>query len=88
MPGPTFEETQALPQGLQAKKSFGGASGGSNAKITMVLFLGGCTFTEIAALRFLSQQLEGQRDYVIATTKLINGKTLLESVYENVDGKI
>jgi len=53
----------------------------------LVFFLGGCTFTEIAAIRFLEKQSEG-RDFIIATTKLINGNSLLESVTENVDSKL
>ena len=93
---------------------------GSAPKVTIVFFLGGCTFTEIAALRFLSDQGDstlvetrawvvrswtltlptlgnrclprhalpaGQRDYIVATTKLINGNTLLESIIESVENK-
>ena len=29
----------------------------------------------------------GQRDYIVATTKLINGNTLLDSIVENVENK-
>ena len=63
--------------------------GNTNAqsKVTLVFFLGGCTFTEISAIRFLESQSEG-RDYLIATTKLINGNSLLESAMENIDGKL
>ncbi|WVR08192.1 hypothetical protein IAU60_005238 [Kwoniella sp. DSM 27419] len=46
---------------------------------TVVFFLGGCTFTEIAALRWLSKQAVG-RKFLIATTGIINGNTLLESL--------
>jgi len=84
LPGPTFEEQQILPVGLQPKKGFGAEN---RSKVTLVFFLGGCTFTEISAIRFLGQQAEG-RDYIIATTKLINGNTLLESVLENIDNKL
>jgi len=47
----------------------------------MVFFVGGCTFTEISAIRFLSQKSE-EYDFLVGTTKLINGNTILESVYE------
>lgn len=78
LPGPTFEETQTLPSGVQQKMV-----GGRNP-VTLVFFIGGCTFTEISALRFLSQQEEGQgrRDYLIGTTKLINGDSLLGTLFE------
>lgn len=40
----------------------------------MVFFLGGCTFTEISALRWMSKQTKG-RHFLIATTGIINGNT-------------
>ncbi|KAK4687121.1 vacuolar protein sorting-associated protein 33A, partial [Tremellales sp. Uapishka_1] len=45
---------------------------------TVVFFLGGCTFTEIAALRWMSKQTKGRR-FLIATTGIINGSSLVES---------
>eukprot|EP01102_Stenamoeba_stenopodia_P011988 TRINITY_DN372_c0_g1_i1.p1 TRINITY_DN372_c0_g1~~TRINITY_DN372_c0_g1_i1.p1 ORF type:complete len:619 (+),score=176.59 TRINITY_DN372_c0_g1_i1:181-2037(+) len=75
LPGPAFEEIQQLPAGAQEAP-------GQRNPVTLVFFIGGCTFTEISALRFLSQQEEGRRDYVIATTKLINGDTLLQTLFE------
>lgn len=53
---------------------------GSNAKstgTTLVFFLGGCTSTEISALRWMSKL--GGRRFVVATTGVVNGSTLLES---------
>ncbi|CAG2204838.1 VPS33A [Mytilus edulis] len=49
-------------------------------KITLVFFLGGVTYAEIAALRFLAQQDDGGTDYVIATTSILSGETLLNQV--------
>ncbi len=46
LPGPTVEESQSLP--TQAPK-------GTNP-VTLVFFIGGITFAEIAALRWLSKQ--------------------------------
>eukprot|EP00004_Rigifila_ramosa_P013978 TRINITY_DN3139_c0_g1_i1.p1 TRINITY_DN3139_c0_g1~~TRINITY_DN3139_c0_g1_i1.p1 ORF type:complete len:315 (-),score=91.80 TRINITY_DN3139_c0_g1_i1:21-965(-) len=88
LPGPVFEERQQLPAGVQ-DFSVAGTSASSAAadsqpkrrKIVLVYFIGGVTFAEISAIRFLSQlpQEDGQQfDYVIATTKLINGDSLLE----------
>jgi len=81
VPGPTTEETQPLPSALYQADANTSAT---RKPITLVFFIGGITFTEIAALRWISQQ-EGQyRDIVVATTKLINGNSILSSVVENL----
>jgi hypothetical protein len=59
-----------------------GSLGSQHKKTTIVFFLGGCTYTEVSAIRFLAQQDEGVRDYLVATTQMINGNTLLESVVQ------
>uniref|UniRef100_A0A671G4E9 VPS33A core subunit of CORVET and HOPS complexes n=1 Tax=Rhinolophus ferrumequinum TaxID=59479 RepID=A0A671G4E9_RHIFE len=76
LPGPHFEERQPLPTGLQKKRQPG------ENRVTLIFFLGGVTFAEIAALRFLSQLEDGGTEYVIATTKLMNGASWLESLME------
>ncbi|KAK7604487.1 hypothetical protein V9T40_005673 [Parthenolecanium corni] len=53
-----------------------------SAKVVLVFFIGGCTYAEIAALRFLSQQEESNAEFVIATTKIINGNTFIKSLME------
>jgi len=73
--GPAFRARQTLPRGLATQETK------SNSKVFMILFIGGCTFTEIAAIRFLSQKME-EYDFLIGTTKLVNGNTILESVFE------
>ncbi|KAJ1561754.1 hypothetical protein HK096_003449 [Nowakowskiella sp. JEL0078] len=80
LPGPSFEETQKPPpNGWLAKNK-----SKTQPKLTMVLFLGGCTFTEMSAIRFLAQQDEGQREFVIMTTNVLNGSTLLESLADPI----
>jgi hypothetical protein len=59
-----------------------GSLGTHHRKTTIVFFLGGCTYTEVSAIRFLAQQDEGIRDYLVATTQMINGNTLLESMIQ------
>uniref|UniRef100_A0A3B3QQ14 VPS33A core subunit of CORVET and HOPS complexes n=1 Tax=Paramormyrops kingsleyae TaxID=1676925 RepID=A0A3B3QQ14_9TELE len=54
-------------------------------RITLVFFLGGVTYAEIAALRFLSQMEDGGTEYVIATTKLINGTSFIKSLMERLE---
>ena len=88
LPGPTVEEIQYVPPAL-LKKSPGGQSGNAGgdgpSKVTLVYFLGGCTQSEISALRFLAQQENAPTDFLIATTKLINGNSLLETLFEPID---
>ncbi|XP_014443593.1 vacuolar protein sorting-associated protein 33A isoform X1 [Tupaia chinensis] len=78
LPGPHFEERQPLPTGLQKKRQPG------ENRVTLVFFLGGVTFAEIAALRFLSQLEDGGTEYVIATTKLMNGTSWMEALMEKL----
>ncbi|XP_029193786.2 vacuolar protein sorting-associated protein 33A-like [Acropora millepora] len=83
LPGPAIEEIQRLPPGLQKRASPGaGHSMDSPSKVTLIYFIGGCTHAEISALRFLSRQENSQMDYLIATTKIINGTALLQSIME------
>ncbi|XP_071447108.1 vacuolar protein sorting-associated protein 33A-like isoform X2 [Hetaerina americana] len=58
------------------------SSQGENPKVILVFFLGGCTFAEISALRFLSQQEDSSVEFVIVTTNLVNGNTFIESLME------
>ncbi|RDX51187.1 Sec1-like protein [Lentinus brumalis] len=46
---------------------------------TVVFFLGGCTYTEIAALRWVGRQNKG-RKFLIATTGIINGSSMIDSI--------
>ena len=53
----------------------GGADG--RQPKTLVFFLGGCTYAEIAAIRFLGSLIG--REFTIATTNMLNGTTMLVS---------
>ncbi|KXN88896.1 Vacuolar protein sorting-associated protein 33A [Leucoagaricus sp. SymC.cos] len=46
---------------------------------TVVFFLGGCTYTEIAALRWVARQNAGRR-FLIATTGIISGGSIIEGI--------
>lgn len=46
-------------------------------RYTLVFFLGGCTYTEVAALRWMSKQ--GGRRFIIGTTGFVNGTTVSRS---------
>ncbi|XP_049767289.1 vacuolar protein sorting-associated protein 33A [Schistocerca serialis cubense] len=69
LPGPTLEEGKGGPHE-------------GYPKVVLVFFIGGCTFAEISALRFLSQQEDSMVEFVVATTKLINGNSFLKSLME------
>ncbi|KAH6810108.1 Sec1/munc18-like proteins superfamily [Perilla frutescens var. frutescens] len=47
--------------------------------LVLVVFIGGVTFAEISALRFLSSQEGMAYDVIVGTTKVINGRTLIET---------
>lgn len=57
-------------------------SGNNATKTVYVFFLGGITFTEIAALRFIASQEAPRRKIVICTTSIINGDRMMEAAIE------
>ncbi|CAN8015991.1 unnamed protein product [Ixodes persulcatus] len=86
LPGPTVCELQQRPPGMRPRRGSVSSlqSGADEPKVTLVFFLGGCTYAEISALRFLSQQDDAPVEYLVATTKLINGNSFLESLAEQL----
>eukprot|EP00027_Filamoeba_sp_ATCC50430_P001749 CAMPEP_0168556906 /NCGR_PEP_ID=MMETSP0413-20121227/9136_1 /TAXON_ID=136452 /ORGANISM="Filamoeba nolandi, Strain NC-AS-23-1" /LENGTH=618 /DNA_ID=CAMNT_0008587891 /DNA_START=132 /DNA_END=1984 /DNA_ORIENTATION=+ len=72
IPGPTVEEIQMLPGGIHERAP----TTGKNA-VTLVFFIGGVTFTELSAIRWLTQQEGAYGDIIVATTKLINGNSFI-----------
>jgi len=49
-------------------------------RVVLVCFVGGCTFAEIAALRFLAAQEDNNVEFLIATTKVVNKHSFLDSL--------
>ncbi|XP_076434715.1 vacuolar protein sorting-associated protein 33A-like [Babylonia areolata] len=78
--GPRVEEVQQIPPALRKRRGSVTSSQSSSGepKLTLVYFLGGVTFAEIAALRFLAQQDDGGTDYVVATTSLLSANRLMD----------
>ncbi|XP_063433464.1 vacuolar protein sorting-associated protein 33B-like [Mytilus trossulus] len=80
------EITKHLPGGVFAEVNAKQAKGKMpsslppSSKVVLVYFLGGCTYSEISALRFLGR-LKGYR-FLVATTSIITGTSLLEQVVE------
>ena len=54
-------------------------SGSSETKTVYVFFLGGITFTEIAALRFIAAQESSRRKVVICTSGILNGDRVMDA---------
>lgn len=50
-------------------------------RIVLVMFLGGCTYSEISALRFLGKE-RGCR-FIVVTTAITNSARLLEALLDN-----
>ncbi|KAF8640883.1 hypothetical protein AX17_000531 [Amanita inopinata Kibby_2008] len=46
---------------------------------TVVFFIGGCTYTEVAALRWVSRQNRG-RKFLVATTGMISGASIIDNI--------
>lgn len=63
---------------LQGVK-FDQGGGCTGKRVVIVMFIGGVTFAEMAALRYISQQPAVNAEFVIATTKIINGSSLVVS---------
>ena len=60
----------------------GGSDEGTRPPLTLVFFVGGCTFAEIAALRWLGRNGQPRRDYLIVTTHICNGDAMMDSLVE------
>uniref|UniRef100_A0A453K262 Vacuolar protein sorting-associated protein 33-like protein n=1 Tax=Aegilops tauschii subsp. strangulata TaxID=200361 RepID=A0A453K262_AEGTS len=67
--------SELLPDGAQQNTDRVG-----RRSVVLVVFVGGVTFAEIAALRFLGAQEGMGYDFVVATTKVITGNTLLRPI--------
>lgn len=66
----------------RAKQTLTGTGG---VKTVFVFFLGGITFTEIAALRFIARKEAARRRIVICTTGIISGNKMMDAAIEKDD---
>ncbi|XP_059628339.1 vacuolar protein-sorting-associated protein 33 homolog [Cornus florida] len=60
--------------------------GDGRRSIVLVVFIGGVTFAEISALRFLSAQEGMAYDLIVGATKIVSGHTLTETFIEKLGG--
>ena len=84
--GETFNKVQkGEEQAVKARHMLTGGAG-AKPKTILVMFLGGITFTEIAALRFLAKQLEESgKKLTICTTGIVSGGSIMDAVIEKGD---
>jgi hypothetical protein len=86
LPGPQFEVLQTTDDsGAPVERAEGGARRAAagpkgRRRSVMVVFIGGVTYAEVSALRFLSRKGACDCDFVVATTKVVNGSTLLATL--------
>ncbi|KAI8098314.1 Sec1-like protein [Gilbertella persicaria] len=84
LPGQSFDIKQTVEYGAETNVAMAKAKrhGLQHGKTTIIFFLGGCTHTEVSAVRFLAQHDEG-RDYLVATTQMLNGNSFLSPILQN-----
>ncbi|QUC19679.1 uncharacterized protein UV8b_03920 [Ustilaginoidea virens] len=78
--GQTFYELQKGED--KAVKARALLSGGGAKQTVFVVFVGGITFSEIAALRFIAKKEEGRRNIIICTTSIISGNRMMDAAIE------
>ncbi len=80
--GPSGAPASAAASSAQQQQQAGSSS--SEPETVLVVFLGGCTFSEISALRWLASRPDSRSRFIILTTKIINGSNLLDSFVDPV----
>ena len=78
--GETFNKIQKGDEA--AVKSRHMLMGSGKVKTVVVMFMGGITRTEIAALRFVGKQLEGRKKLLICTTGVVGGRQVVGAAVE------
>lgn len=56
--------------------------------LVLLFFVGGVTFAEVAAVRYLNKLPYATREFVIATTHIINTRGFIEAVSEKIQNEI
>jgi len=72
--GPAQELRQSADQSEASK------AGGRGPSVTLVCFVGGLTYGEMAALRKLSEVEDGRRRFLVLTTEMLSTKKLFDSL--------
>eukprot|EP00898_Chlorokybus_atmophyticus_P003266 jgi/Chlat1/3940/Chrsp26S04033 len=85
LPGPHFdamvgEDDHAASTSLASQQQ---PAASSRRSRVLVVFVGGVTYAEVSALRWWSMQESVSHDFVVATTKLVSGMSLLNTLVED-----
>ncbi|KAG6734390.1 hypothetical protein I3842_01G270700 [Carya illinoinensis] len=90
LPGPHSETKRGRFSSSPSFDTLQGASANidraadGRRSLVLVVFIGGVTFAEISALRFLTAQEGMAYDMIIGTTKIVSGHTLAETFVEKL----
>ncbi|KAG2453701.1 hypothetical protein HYH02_001913 [Chlamydomonas schloesseri] len=78
--------TASLAAGGSSLGAGVGGAGGAHGQpeTVLVVFIGGVTFAEISALRFISSRPDSGVRFLVLTTRIMNGRTLLQSFIDPV----
>ena len=89
LPGNTFDFARKRPNSvpLSSSVSSSGSSPENKRKVVIVVFIGGVTMAEIAALRFLSERNE-DREFIVLTTHNTNGSLMMEDLVETLENRL
>uniref|UniRef100_A0A8C2ZAH4 VPS33B late endosome and lysosome associated n=1 Tax=Cyclopterus lumpus TaxID=8103 RepID=A0A8C2ZAH4_CYCLU len=79
-----LEEVTKLLNGQEFAVTADSSTKSDAQRIVIVVFLGGCTFSEISALRFLGRE-KGYK-FIVVTTAITNSSRLIESLLGNIKG--
>ncbi|EKM84019.1 hypothetical protein AGABI1DRAFT_117473 [Agaricus bisporus var. burnettii JB137-S8] len=79
IPGETIDIVTNFSESASSGLSATNTDSIERTSTTVVFFLGGCTYTEIAALRWVARQSTG-RKFLIATTGMVSGASIIEGI--------
>ena len=71
---PQYTHHQAVSARLETQRAV------EDRKVVLVYFIGGCTFSELNALRFLGERSDSKFSYIVATTNLIDPGMMMDSM--------
>ncbi|KMZ64182.1 putative Vacuolar protein sorting [Zostera marina] len=82
LPGPMKRGGDSTTSDMRNVHANLGRPSDGRRSVALVVFIGGVTSGELSALRFLSSQEGMGHDFIVATTKVVNGNTLLETLLD------
>lgn len=95
LPGPLFElkqpvSAQPSPPQPPPPPLPGAEQGGADDErpITLVVFVGGCTCAEVAALRWLSRRPGAAQRFVVLTTHMCSGWSFVGGLIDRVENNL